>query len=344
LAKNKQDDWENNPALSQDVKMKEEISAGYGEYKFSAENGLEANIGFRFEYTQSILRNDQGVRLIDRNFGKLFPTLSLSKAFNNNTLSLSYNRRISRPTFSYLAPYVHFVDEMTFITGNMELNSSISDNFEGTYQYKKKYIATIGYSNSDKPIIPYQIQIEPELNKQIIRAENLKKSSLISLGFSIPFQFNRWWDSYTSLNGFYGRNESIYQNRVIGNEKLYVSINMNHSFKILKNLTAELSGMYQSKSPFGMAYLLPFGKVSTGAKYNLKNENGTIRITVDDIFWSMNFGIDNPQPGLGFNQSFKGKFSEPRVVRITYSKNLGGGMKKTRRNDSAEEEKARAGS
>lgn len=344
LAKAQNNDWEKVPDLSQNVKMKEEISAGYLDYKFSTENGLKANMGFRYEYTQSILRNDQNVKLVDRNLGKLFPSLSLSKDFDSNTLSLSYNRRISRPTFSYLAPYVHFVDEMTFITGNMELNSSISNNYEVTYQYKKKYIATLGYSSADNPIIPYQIQIDPESNKQIIRAENLKKSNLISLGFSIPFQFNRWWDSYTSLNGFYGRNEAIYQNGIIENEKMYVSINMNHSFKILKNLTAELSGMYQSRSPFGMAYLLPFGKVSTGAKYSLKNENGTIRITVDDLFWNMNFGIDNPQSGLGFNQSFKGKFSEPRLVRITYSKNLGGGMKKTKRNDSAEEEKARAGS
>jgi len=340
---NLSDEWKTDINLSQNIKMHEDISAIYGDFGLLSRLGLDINLGLRYEYTKSKLNNGRGISILDRKFGNLFPSISIQKKNEDKLVGINYNRRITRPTFAYLAPYVHFVDDLTLISGNMELKHFIADNIEGVFQFKERYTATVGYSFSDRPIIPYQTHIDIAANKQIIKAENLKKSNLVSIGLIISYRLTSWWDTYTNLAGLYGSNESLYNGTAVLNEKAYFSLNTTHNFKMLKNVTGEISGMYQSKSPFGMAYLLPFGKVGAGIKINTKNDRGTIRLTMDDLFWNMNFSIDNPQPSLGFNQSFKAVFSEPRVVRLTYTKSFGIGSKKDRRGDSTEEEKKRIG-
>ena len=67
----------------------------------------------------------------DREFGSLFPSAYLDYKINdNNQINVSYSRRIDRPSFSNMAPFIIFVDPNTLFGGNAALQPAIINSAE----------------------------------------------------------------------------------------------------------------------------------------------------------------------------------------------------------------------
>ncbi len=80
----------------------------------------------------SNLGTKEAANLISRKYGELFPTIYISHKINGvNQVSLSYNRRITRPTFNDLAPFTIFFDPKTFYSGNPTLQPAIANTLQG---------------------------------------------------------------------------------------------------------------------------------------------------------------------------------------------------------------------
>ena len=73
--------------------------------------------------TPKTLVTDQiGNSLVDRDYGNFFPSIYLSYKLNdNNNLNLSFSKRINRPAFTDLAPFVLFFDLDSGVQGNTSL-------------------------------------------------------------------------------------------------------------------------------------------------------------------------------------------------------------------------------
>ncbi|HEX2532781.1 MAG TPA: outer membrane beta-barrel protein, partial [Chitinophagaceae bacterium] len=83
--------------------------------------GVQA--GLRYEYTRykghQFGNPDKGDSLFSRNYGNLFPTMFLSyTADKNNQFGLSFGRRIDRPAYQDLNPFLFFLDNYTYEQGN----------------------------------------------------------------------------------------------------------------------------------------------------------------------------------------------------------------------------------
>ncbi|GLU57138.1 outer membrane beta-barrel protein [Dyadobacter frigoris] len=111
--------WVNRSETSNQINMKESISAGYISFSALPEPSINLNFGARFEYSHTHMADPKkGENSIDRRLGKLFPSVSFSKKFNvNNELQLSYSKRISRPSYTDLASYVSYSDPTAVYTG-----------------------------------------------------------------------------------------------------------------------------------------------------------------------------------------------------------------------------------
>ena len=66
-------------------------------------------------------------------FSKYFLGYKLN---DNNNLNLSFSKRINRPAFTDLAPFVLFFDLDSGIQGNTSLQPSFTDNFQIDYRFK----------------------------------------------------------------------------------------------------------------------------------------------------------------------------------------------------------------
>ena len=110
--------------------------------------------------------------------------------------------------------------------------------------------------------------------------------------------------------------------------------------KFPNDFALEISGMYQSKSFWGISEFLPVSSVNAGIQKKF-DKIGTFKFSVDDIFNNNNWRIRTYQPENKLNTYWSYDFHS-RYVRVTYTRNFGNNrLKKVKINSGAEEEKSR---
>ena len=109
-----QQEWEPDYGLSSHFIYKENINAFYfnsriAHYKFVLEAGLRIeNTNIKGQLPGNRLQADSS---FSKSYINLFPSVTLSyKAGKNHTLNLSYRRRIDRPNYQDLNPFVYIFD------------------------------------------------------------------------------------------------------------------------------------------------------------------------------------------------------------------------------------------
>ncbi|WP_210490625.1 outer membrane beta-barrel protein [Rufibacter aurantiacus] len=337
--------WTPNAEFSQHIRMLEDIGAAYVNFSHQLPFKVKLQTGLRYEYTHTDLHTIEKEPIVDRRYGNLFPSIFVSRDLSKkSSLQVSYSRRITRPTYDNLAPFVYFIDPNTFLSGNTNLRPTITDALQTTYRFKDAYLITLGYSYDKTPIIAWQIHLDSATNKQYARAENLKHRRNYSLTLSLPFNPTRWWQIQSNLMATWIITTGLYDGREVTLKSGFANVNLNQTFKLPKDFTLEISGFYQTRTPFGISYIKALGALNAGIQKELEEEKGMFRLSIEDIFWTSRFRILSDMKELNLYSSFDGIFSDPRVVRLTYSRNFGNRNMKAsaRRETSSTEERKRA--
>ena len=86
--------------------LDETIGAAYAQYRGSG-GDFEYQVGLRYEYTDTHLEEAAAGAVVDRDYGSLFPNVSLGYRLSEEVkVTGGYARRINRPAFTQLAPFV----------------------------------------------------------------------------------------------------------------------------------------------------------------------------------------------------------------------------------------------
>lgn len=331
------------PTLTNDFHLEESIGAAYTSFDVKIDAKTSLKLGLRYEYTDSRLDTLLPGDVVDRQFGKLFPSFFLSRNLTDKqSVNFSYSRRISRPTFNQMAPFVIFFDPNTFIAGNAALQPSISDNVKLDYRFKT-VLFSLQYTYEDSAIVQFQRRVIPGTNQEQMTAENLKNRQTASLSVTFPLELTPWWrmqnnviGNWFEVNGYFDNSTPVQ----LRTKNFQVTIiNM---FTFRNNWSAELIGFYQSKGLFGTTTFLPFQGVNLGVQKKLSNDMGMLRFGIDDVFNSLMFRgeMNFPEQNLVSSNTFD--FSQ-RTYKLSYTRNFGNKKLKgqRQRGTGAEEERQR---
>lgn len=160
----------------------------------------ETQIGLRIEATQTKGYSENLNQTTANHYAKLFPTAYLTYASNeNNSFSLNYSRRIRRPEFEYLNPFVIQTSPYSYSQGNPYLKPSIIDNFEFSFIRNQKWVNSVYFSQVSDFGQELSI-IDPETNST--KRMPLNYANTYQIGFSTSYNFNKysWWNSFTGFN------------------------------------------------------------------------------------------------------------------------------------------------
>lgn len=108
----------------------EDIHAAYLIYgnKF---NQISFQAGLRAEYSHVVTELLETQEINDRDYTNLFPSLHVGYELrDNNTLQVSYSRRVNRPRFHMLNPFLSFTDARNRWGGNPNLDPEFTDAYE----------------------------------------------------------------------------------------------------------------------------------------------------------------------------------------------------------------------
>jgi len=332
--------WAIDPDFTSYSSLSEQVEAAYISTKWKAGRNWQVNSGLRYEYTHTSISTPTQKDLINRKNSHLFPSFFLKKDLGmQKEIQLSYSRRITRPTYNDIAPYVFFWGPNTFSGGNTSLMPAISDAIQAGY-HVKQWIISLQFSHSKHEINSYQPERDSLSNNFIYRSQNLKYLNTIGLTNSWSFHMANWWEVQTNLTAHYQiAQTSLLQN----NSKVHsygLNFNLINSLKLPKDFSIEISGMYQSKLLSGISEYLPVGSLNAGIQKKL-GEKGTLRLAMDDIFNTNYWKIKTYKPQNNLDSYFKYDFHN-RFIRLTYTRNFGNNkLRSVKLKSGSEEERER---
>jgi len=122
-------EWNNNSKRSNHFIYDETIHAAYLNTNKQFKK-TSVQFGLRAENTISRGNSITENKVVERKYIDLFPSLFVNQAMGKaHSVSLSYSRRIDRPDYNALNPFVYYVDEYTFQKGNPFLHPQYSHAF-----------------------------------------------------------------------------------------------------------------------------------------------------------------------------------------------------------------------
>ena len=332
--------WEIDPNFTAEYTLNEDVLAAYATVTLKLNEKTDMKVGMRYEHTESNLGSKEEPDIVDRNYGNFFPSLFLSKEINeDNKIQFSYSRRINRPDFTQLAPWIFFSDPTTYTTGNIALQPSITDAVKADYRFKT-VLFSLQYSYEDEAITRGQPSVDSITNRQVNTSVNLDYSKGLSATLSFPLEVTNWWQMQNNFMAFWQQDKTRFEGGFLTTEQKSFRFNSVQTFKLPKDFTLELSGNYRSPGLRGFVKTKATGALNAGLQKKLGGNNGRLSLNVNDILRTLRFELYTTDPTLGFEYEGAYLFSE-RAVRLTYSRNFGNNkVKGSRRREtgSAEEQ------
>lgn len=335
------DTWVVDNSLTAKYNLKEQIAAAYSSVNFNMNDKITMKAGLRYEFTSSNLGSLEKHNIVDRQYGQLFPTFFISrKVSKNQSLNFTYSKRITRPTFNDMAPFVIFIDPNTFFSGNAALQPAISNSVSTSYNYKS-YIFSLSYSKDKSAIAGFQSRIDSVLNREILTSENLKDVKYFSATIALPIDINSWWNVQNNMIGRWQQVNATYDDSPVRLEKQNFQMVSSHNFKLPKEFSVELTGYYQTADLFGKSIMKPFGIVNLGIQKKINEQKHVFSFNISDVLNTGTFKAYTSLPEQNLNTSFIGRFDQ-RTFKISYSHQFGNDKltgKRDRKTASEEERK-----
>ncbi len=319
----KEEIWQVDPQFSNVSKLDEKISAAYISWMWHATKKLTLRGGLRYEYTDSKISTPEKTNLVDREFGNFFPGLHLAHQFSQESkLQLGYNRRINRPAFNNLAPFVYFVGPNSVYAGNPGLRTAVTDGVELNYQLKQWWIS-LNYSHTDNGMLGWQQpQLELQTNSVVFRPQNLDYIKTLSFSTGLSLTLTPWWEVQNDVTIFRQSFQTQHFEENFGKSFYNFRFNTTAGFTLPKQYTIELSGYYQNKNWDGVWMIEPRGQVDIGIRKKLTGNKGTLTLSFSDILGTnvWNYQAEFLQEGASLQGFWD---THVRSIKVTFNKSFG---------------------
>jgi outer membrane receptor protein involved in Fe transport len=240
-----------------------------------------------------------------------FPSAFLTeKISDNDQIQLNYTRRINRPNFFQLFPFIDSSDLFNVTVGNPNLKPEFTNSFEfsysKTFKNRDNFLASIYYKHTTDLITRWY---DTTTSKEFIINTYINANSSYVTGLELISRnkITKFWDMTSNLNLFTAKINVPGQ--IAPDQFPSYFFKLNNTFKLPNNFTFQLSGDYQSKiisSPGGSAgggggggggrfggggttaaqgFIRPNYGVDAALRFEfLKNKTASLSLNVNDIF------------------------------------------------------------
>lgn len=225
-----------------------------------------------------------------RDYTNLFPTVYVMyklDSIGDNQLVANYGKRISRPYYQDLNPFLSPLDKFTFYSGNPYLNPSFTNAVEFSYRYKGIFSSTLGYAKSTDDI---NETIEIKDGIYYSRPGNIGKSEFLSLVLESNFDVTSWFATSLFSEISYSDYRSELYTEGLHSYGIFYFFSSTNRFKINKKWSAEISGRYSSEMTSSQFTLGENAAINLGIQTKIFKDKGTLRLNANDIFYQ---GIRN---------------------------------------------------
>lgn len=339
--------------LSNNYKFNDAVYAGYLTFAHQLKK-FNYQLGLRMEsskYDGNLINKNQ--KFSNTYPFSLFPSaFATYKLTDKQDMQLNYSRKINRPNFFQLIPFIDYSDSLNLSVGNPNLVPEFTNLLELSYsnQYKagSTFLATLYMRNTNDMITRYSYKDanpNPAKSDSVIISTyaNANRSYTFGLELTNKNKPAKWWDLTTNLNLF---NSTIQAGNLVGgvtSSQFSWFAKINNNFKLPKNFSIQLSGDYTAKTlvapggggnrggmgmmfgggsqPSSQGYIKPIYGADLAIKFEfLKNNAASFTLQFNDIFRSKLYATHNES--VYFTQDNQRR-RDPQMLRLNFNWRFG---------------------
>ena len=306
--------------LSNNIEYREMVNAFYFTYSnkinnFSYQAGLRAEHSkFDGELVDSAQKFGYTYPSAFKNiFDALFPSLFLTQQVGDNTeLQLNYTRRIRRPNFWQLNPFIDINDPVNLSQGNPQLRPEFTNSFEFNYNQRYKagsFLGVVYYRNNQGDITRYSDTISTAQYLQLNNAAvdpnailntfvNAQYTNRLGAEFTLQHKLGPNFDLTPSLDLQYRKVRAEVGDLVLNNSGFSWESKLIANYKIetarpsfFNHFGFQLTGEYESPE------VVPQGKRREQYRVDfalrkefLEGRKASLTFSINDVFNTHRFG------------------------------------------------------
>lgn len=273
------------PAFDNEFQYIENIYAGYGILSQQLDQwGWQ--VGLRAEYSDISASLVNGGDPVEKQYLNWFPSAFLSyKVSQENSLQLSYSRRLSRPRFRDLLPFSSFTDARNLRIGNPDLDPEYTHSFELGYlaYWEQGSLLSSLYYRYRTGVIE-RITLDAEDNLVFFIPVNLAVNQSVGLELSGSQDLTTWWNVSGNMNVFGSETRGEYEDQEFFAQTLAMNARVNNRITLRKDIRVQVSGTYDAPRVTPQGRQLARYGVDLGASMPLLQDKATLALSVRDLF------------------------------------------------------------
>lgn len=244
---------------------------------------ISVQAGVRAEQTNNTGNSITLNRKDKRNYLDFFPTLFISRELNdNNQLSFSYTRRIERPGYQSLNPFVNYIDPYTLFEGNPFLKPSYTNSFEIKHGYKQFLFTSLGYRHATDVEINV-IRQDKSTGVTTNSSENAGYSDALRLDITASVPVTKWWSTDNSIGVSYNKDYSKIPDYSYKTTSFSADFSTSQTFTLPKKYKIQTSFYYGVPTKSGIVKTLSYYQWDLGVQKQLWNNKATIKLNANSI-------------------------------------------------------------
>ncbi len=252
----------------------------------------------RAEYTETRGNLDIGSQKRENDYLQFFPSFSVQfSPSKKHDFNLYYYRRIQRPRYADISPFLVFQSNFSTIEGDPDLQPSIRHYVAGGYTFDNSYTIELFYKTKKNGLGELIFQ-DNDLRLLRFISSNLKRSTSYGIDLSISKDFTDFWNCYLLASFFDDKTtfENLGTDILVKKQLFSWFVRTSNGFTFLKDrsLTADMTFYYTGPLLSQNARFDGFGALNFLFRKTFWNKKASISIGVDDIFNQGNqFNIRN---------------------------------------------------
>jgi outer membrane receptor protein involved in Fe transport len=272
------------PGRSNHFIYKEDILAAYANFSTSFGEKWSLQGGLRAEQTvgEGHLVNKDSTNT--RNYLNLFPSVFVSqKVSKDYQLTYNYSRRINRPRYDALNPFIFYLDPYTWATGNPYLRPQYTNSYQVTHAIKNTYNLTLAYAVTNDFMAEIPVQ-NVENNTTTFGQRNVDKFKNLSAALVAPVKVNKYWDISNNMTAAHQDYTIVLEGQSLRNEQFFFYAQSTSNIQLPKKIRAELNLGYQGPLAYGLYKIAGNWGVDLGFKRSFLQDKMDLSVNATDLF------------------------------------------------------------
>ena len=328
-ASGSEDSYTRDSIMSNRYVIDDMINAAYVNYNDIMFLGIGYQAGLRFEQSYYAGNITDKKQKFSYNYPStsedilksLFPGIYFSKKLKgNNEVQLNFSRKINRPNFFQLMPFVMFADKQNYRIGNPQLKPEFKNIAELNYNKimsKGSYLASGYFRYEEQPITDVAYPDPDPLKKDVLVNTTINGKDAIRYGIENTFKWTFWknldWTVNANAYYIYMRGKIVPTEPEVTAEGYAWNAKTTISYKFPKNITLQVNGNYESPKILLLGVANPIYSMDLSLNYMYQTK-WIFNASLNDVFNTRRMGTHFETPY--YNQDLSRR-RESRYVRFT---------------------------